>query len=56
MEQPNYSYLNSFTGGDKEFEKKILAVIKVNFHQKEPLYDGNIDSKYLIWHQTMSTS
>lgn len=45
MEQPNYSYLNSFTGGDKEFEKKILAVIKSEFPSERATYDGNIDSK-----------
>jgi hypothetical protein len=28
MEEPNFSYLNSFTGGDKAFEGKILAIIK----------------------------
>ncbi|MDG2431839.1 Hpt domain-containing protein [Flavobacterium sp.] len=45
MEQPNYSYLNSFTGGDKEFEKKILAVIKSEFPTERNTYAGNIDSK-----------
>jgi hypothetical protein len=35
MEEPNFSYLNSFTGGDKAFEGKILAIIKTDSLKKE---------------------
>jgi hypothetical protein len=55
MEQPNYSYLNSFTGGQKSL-KKNTCCYKSDFHQKEPFMTETLIPKYLIWHQTMSTS
>ena len=42
MEEPNFSYLNSFTGGDKAFEEKILAIIKTEFPEERDIYLNNI--------------
>lgn len=42
MEEPNYSYLNKFTGGDKAFEKKILSVVKNEFPEEKATYLNNI--------------
>lgn len=42
MEEPNFSYLNSFTGGDKAFEEKILTVIKTEFPEERDIYLNNI--------------
>jgi hypothetical protein len=36
-----FSYLNSFTGGDKAFEGKILAIIKTDSLKKD-IYLNNI--------------
>ncbi|MEL1239920.1 Hpt domain-containing protein [Flavobacterium flavipallidum] len=44
MEQPNFSYINSFSGGDKEFEKKIFEVIKAEFPIEKAKYFDNIAS------------
>jgi hypothetical protein len=42
MEEPNFSYLNSFTGGDKAFEEKILTLIKKEFPEERDIYLNNI--------------
>lgn len=42
MEKPNFSYLNSFSGGDKAFEKKILQVIKIEFPEERDVYLDNV--------------
>jgi hypothetical protein len=45
MEEPNFSYLNSFTGGDKAFEEKILTVLKKEFPEERDVYLKNIQTK-----------
>jgi hypothetical protein len=42
MEQPNFSYLNSFSGGDQVFEKKILDIIKMEYPNERDTYLDNI--------------
>lgn len=42
MEEPNFSYLNSFSAGDKVFEDKILKVIKTEFPEERDTYLNNI--------------
>jgi hypothetical protein len=42
MEEPNFSYLNSFTAGDKAFEEKILTLIKKEFPIERDIYLNNI--------------
>lgn len=41
METPNFSYLKSFSGGDKVFEEKILNVIKMEFPEERDTYLNN---------------
>ena len=43
MEQPNLSYLNSLSGGDKEFEKKLIQIIKSEFPGELKTYKHNIE-------------
>ncbi|MEZ7498486.1 Hpt domain-containing protein [Flavobacterium sp. Arc3] len=45
MEEPNFSYLNSFTEGDKAFEEKILTVLKKEFPEERDVYLKNIQAK-----------
>jgi HPt (histidine-containing phosphotransfer) domain-containing protein len=45
MEQPNLSYLNSLSGGDKEFEKKLIQIIKSEFPGELKTYKHNIEHK-----------
>lgn len=41
-EQPNLNYLHQLSGGDKEFENKLLAVVKKEFPEEEAVYHENI--------------
>lgn len=43
MEPLNFSYLNSLSGGDKEFELKILNVIKEEFPFERSEYEQNVE-------------
>ncbi|QIH39017.1 Hpt domain-containing protein [Flavobacterium petrolei] len=42
MEEPNFTYLNSLTAGDKAFEEKILKIIITEFPEEKNLYLNNI--------------
>jgi hypothetical protein len=42
MEEPNFTYLNSFTAGDKAFEEKILKIIITEFPEEKNLYLNNM--------------
>ena len=42
MERPNFSYLSSFSGGDKVFEEKILDIIKMEYPNERETYLSNI--------------
>lgn len=42
MEEPNFSYLSSFSGGNKVFELKILKFIKIPFPVEVDTYLNNI--------------
>ncbi len=44
MEQPNLSYIHSMSGGDKAFEKKLVAIIKAEFPEEKKIYYANINS------------
>ena len=43
MEPLDFSYLNSLSGGDKEFELKILNVIKEEFPGERNEYEENLE-------------
>ncbi|GAL71522.1 Hpt domain-containing protein [Jejuia pallidilutea] len=44
MEQPNLSYIQSMSGGDKTFENKLISIIKSEFPKEKATYKTNIDS------------
>ena len=45
MENPNLSYIQSMSGGDKTFEQKIIAIIKQEFPEEKRIYFENITNK-----------
>ena len=42
MEQPNLSYIENLSGGDKSFEQKLIAIIKEEFPNEKKTYFENI--------------
>ena len=48
MEQPNMSYINNLSGGDKLFAKKLIAVIKSEFPEEKRVYLNNFDAKNFL--------
>ncbi len=42
MEQPNLSYIESMSGGDKAFEQKLLDIIQNEFPEEKEVYFKNI--------------
>ncbi|PWH82014.1 histidine kinase [Algibacter marinivivus] len=44
MEQPNLSYINQLSGGDKTFEEKLISIIKLEFPEEKAIYYKNIES------------
>ncbi len=44
MEQPNLSYINTLSGGDKSFEEKLISIIKKEFPEEKEVYVKNITS------------
>ena len=45
MEKPNLNYINQLSGGDKEFEKKMINLIKEEFTEERDTYRINFNSK-----------
>ncbi|WP_179352108.1 Hpt domain-containing protein [Winogradskyella vidalii] len=45
MEQPNLSYINSMSGGDKAFEQKLISIIKGEFPEEKRVYYTNLKAK-----------
>lgn len=45
MEQPNLSYINTLSGGDKEFEAQLLDVVKKEFPTEKETYYKNLNNK-----------
>ncbi|WP_117885678.1 Hpt domain-containing protein [Aureibaculum luteum] len=45
MEQPNLSYINSMSGGDKPFEQKLIEIIKLEFPEEKKTYFTNFNAK-----------
>ncbi|WP_396600819.1 Hpt domain-containing protein [Algibacter sp. R77976] len=44
MEQPNLSYINQLSGGDKAFEDKLIAIIQKEFPEEKAIYFKNIEN------------
>jgi len=42
MEQPNLSYIESMSGGDKAFEQKLIDIIQKEFPEEKQVYFNNI--------------
>ncbi|MEM9678867.1 MAG: Hpt domain-containing protein [Bacteroidota bacterium] len=42
MEQPNLSYIESMSGGDKAFEQKLIDIIQKEFPEEKQVYFENI--------------
>ena len=42
MEQPNLSYIESMSGGDKAFEQKLIDIIQKEFPEEKQVYFDNI--------------
>jgi len=47
METPNLSYINQLSGGDTEFENKILKIIKAEFPVEKEEYHNNVKKQNL---------
>ena len=45
MEQPNLSYINSMSGGDKAFEQKLIEIIQLEFPEEKKIYFSNFNAK-----------
>jgi len=44
-EQPNLSYINQMSGGDKNFEEKLMGIIKIEYPKEKETYLQNIEAK-----------
>ena len=42
MEQPNLSYIESMSSGDKAFEQKLIGIIQKEFPEEKQVYLDNI--------------
>lgn len=42
MEQPNMSYIQSMSGGDKAFEKKLIDIIQREFPVEKDVFYANL--------------
>lgn len=47
-ETPNFNYLSQFSGGDKAFEMKMLAIVKSEFPVEREVYNENFKAKDFI--------
>ena len=45
MEQPNISYIQNMSGGDKNFEKKLIGIIKSEFPIEMQVYFNSMKIK-----------
>jgi len=41
MEKPNQSYINSLSGNDEVFKKKLISIIKKEFPEEKQIYYDN---------------
>ncbi len=44
MEQPNLNYIQELSGGDSNFEKKLIAILKKEFPEEKSTYLINIQN------------
>lgn len=43
MEKPNFSYIDNLSGGDEEFKKQLLGVLKNEFPKEKEQYFNHIN-------------
>lgn len=48
MEQPNLSYIQSLSDGDKEFEEKLISIMKEEFPEEMKVYFEHINDKKYV--------
>lgn len=47
MELPNLNYIKNLSGGDLEFEKKIIEIVQKEFPEEKNIYEKSIfEDKY----------
>lgn len=44
MEEPNYTYIEELSGGDIQFQKKLISIIKTEFPVEVSVYEENINN------------
>ena len=44
-ETPNLQYIHQLSGGDQEFEKKLINIIKSEFPEEKQTYFHNVQAK-----------
>jgi HPt (histidine-containing phosphotransfer) domain-containing protein len=44
MKSPNLNYIRELSGGDQDFEKKIIEIIKKEFPEEKKVYFHNYNS------------
>ena len=47
-EQPNLSYIHQLSGGDKEFENRLLDVVRRELPEETQVYHENIQEKKFL--------
>lgn len=47
METPNLSYINSLSGGDEGFKRKLIDILKKEFPEEKETYFKNLSEKNL---------
>lgn len=45
MEKPNLNYVTEMSGGDAEFEKTIIGILKMEFPQEKAIYYKSLEEK-----------
>ena len=45
MEKPNLSYIKSLSGGEQEFEEKLIRIIKDEFPNEKSIYFENLNAE-----------
>ncbi len=44
QEQPNYSYIHQLSGGDKDFEKELMNVVKIELPEEVTSYKKYLEN------------
>jgi HPt (histidine-containing phosphotransfer) domain-containing protein len=47
MEKPNINYIKEMSGGDTEFEEKIISILKKEFPEEKEIYFNRLEENDL---------